>query len=86
MLRRKNARHLRVLEARRGEEIALDRARFGAPISPEAIVTSTNHERPIRDQPQSAEAAALPEQNGIGPHARLRYFDPGTERPRYSGH
>ena len=45
MLRRKNARHLRVLEARRGEEIALDRARFGAPISPEAIVTSTNHGR-----------------------------------------
>ena len=40
--------------------------------------------RRIRDQPQSAEAAALSEQNGIGPHARLRYFDRGTERLRYS--
>src|SRR5215475_11396642 len=36
MLRRKNARRLRVLEPRRAEEIALDRARSGAPISPDA--------------------------------------------------
>src|SRR5262245_10818152 len=36
MLRRKNARRLRVLESRRAEEIALDSARSGAPISPDA--------------------------------------------------
>ena len=36
MLRRKNARRLRVLESRRAEEIALDRARSGAPIFPDA--------------------------------------------------
>src|SRR5215813_3078695 len=32
----KNARRLRVLESRRAEEIALDSARSGAPISPDA--------------------------------------------------
>src|SRR5262249_36454113 len=36
MLRRKKARRLRVLESRRAEEIALDSARSGAPISPDA--------------------------------------------------
>src|SRR5215472_7941461 len=36
MLRRKKARRLRVLEPRRAEEIALDSARSGAPISPDA--------------------------------------------------
>src|SRR5215831_12128358 len=36
MLRRTKARRLRVLESRRAEEIALDRARSGAPISPDA--------------------------------------------------
>jgi hypothetical protein len=36
MLRRKNARRLRVLESRRAEEIALDCARSGAPIFPDA--------------------------------------------------
>jgi hypothetical protein len=36
MLRRKNARRLRVLEPRRAEEIALDRARSGALIFPDA--------------------------------------------------
>ena len=36
MLRRKNARRLRVLEPRRAEEIALDGARSGAPIFPDA--------------------------------------------------
>src|SRR5215469_17452240 len=36
MLRWKNTRRLRVLEPRRAEEIALDRARSGAPIFPDA--------------------------------------------------
>src|SRR5215813_979839 len=36
MLRWKDTRRLRVLEPRRAEEIALDRARSGAPISPDA--------------------------------------------------
>ena len=36
MLRWKNTRLLRVLEPRRAEEIALDRARSGAPIFPDA--------------------------------------------------
>ena len=51
-----------------------------------ALVVDKSRGRRIRDQPQSAEAAALSERNGIGPHARLRYFDRGTERLRYSGH
>src|SRR5262252_6605836 len=36
MLRWKDTRRLRVLEPRRAEEIALDRARSGAPIFPDA--------------------------------------------------
>ena len=46
MLRRKNARHLRVLEARQAEEIALDRARFGAPISPDASAKAPQQSSP----------------------------------------
>ena len=46
MLRWKNARHLRVLEARRAEEIALDRARFGAPISPDASAKAPQQSSP----------------------------------------